>query len=78
MHHKLIITVLAALKVISWIFLGFLVTKTNNFSNYVLSKSKNRQTANVAVLGGFWAFLGCFWAVLVAIFLNLAIFTLLA
>ena len=62
--YILIITVSAALKVISRIFLGFLVTKTNNFANYVLSKSEkppNRQCGGFGwFLGIFRLFLGCF------------------
>ena len=67
MDFILIITVIAALKVISRIFLGFklpklIISQNMNYQNF--EKPPNRQC------GGFWWFLvilGCFWALLVAI-----------
>ena len=88
MHHKLIITVLAALKVISRIFLGFkspklIISQNMNYQNF--EKPPNRQCGGFGrVLGGFGLFLGVFRLFLdcfgsyEAIFLNLVIFTHLA
>ena len=54
MHPKLIITVIVALKVISWFFRGFLITKTNDSANYELSKSEKPP------IWQFWAVFGRF------------------
>ena len=59
MHPLLIITVIAAFLVISTIFQSFLITKSYNFSNYELSKSKKPPTYKS---GGFWAVFGVFLA----------------
>ena len=64
-----------------WLFLGsfggylaiFLNLVSFNHQKLIIShimnyqNLKNRQPANLAVLGGFLAIFGCFWAVLVAI-----------
>ena len=78
MRHILIITVIAALKVTSRIFLEFLATKTNNFANYELSKSEKPPMWPVwAVFGHFRLFLGCFGSY-IAIYLRFVFFTHLA